>query len=119
MAANVSGSSNNIQISQLPSNTAYIIVNGANVYLKNKTGKFSPKDGFADGYYYYQILAETDAAKTRKAQKKVNQYKMTLNNGREPGAKPTGMPVSVVKKGGFRILNGRLIELKKNEKEAN
>jgi hypothetical protein len=112
MAVNVSGDANTIEISNLPAKTSFVVVSGNNIYLKNRNGNFSPKAGFKDGYYQYQIFAKVSS---KLADKSEPTYKMSLNNGRAPNARPSKTPVTLVEKGGFRILKGRRIELKKIE----
>lgn len=108
-AATVKGGINGILVSALPSNTHSVKLNGVNgLHLTNEEGSFSHDEGFVDGQYSYQILASVRLSQG------INHTK-SLNNGRDPSAKPAKEGVKIISTGNFRIINGLVVTAKAEE----
>jgi hypothetical protein len=108
-AATVKGGVNGILVSALPSNTHSVKLNGANgLNLTDDNGSFSHDDGFVDGQYSYQILASVTLSQGI-------DHTNSLNNGRDPSAKPAKEGVKIINTGNFRIINGLVITAKTKE----
>ncbi|MFT7007237.1 MAG: hypothetical protein ACJAXJ_001751 [Colwellia sp.] len=108
-AATVKGGVNGILVSALPSNTHSVKLNGVNgLNLTDDHGSFSHDDGFVDGQYSYQILASVTLSQGI-------DHTKSLNNGRDPSAKPAKEGVKIINSGNFRIINGLVVTAKAKE----
>jgi hypothetical protein len=57
-----------------------------------------------DGSYSYNIIGTLSPAQVQ-----YSEVKQNLDQGREPGAEPTNVPVGVIESGVFQILGGQVV----------
>lgn len=105
--ATASGGVSGVQLEGFSSKITAIRVDGPNGFaMESDEGRITREGGLDDGQYRYEAYGQIDMQVTP------NEYKATLNNGRDGKAKRSKKAVGRIETGSFRIEQGRVVDQK-------